>query len=106
MPNLLVGQLEEVLLGLLNVLAVAANRDLGRDLLLGEVDGHAAALLDNVLQHLALGADNGVVELGVDVNGVRDNVGLLGLDLEDAVAGCLAVLLSACKHSRLVHRMP
>eukprot|EP00042_Codosiga_hollandica_P058923 m.895739 g.895739 ORF g.895739 m.895739 type:complete len:1300 (-) comp60000_c1_seq2:53-3952(-) len=91
--GLLVGKLQQGRLGLLDISTVAADGDLGGGLVLGEGDVHTTVLSHDVLDDLSLGPNEGVVVLGIHIDGLGDNVGLFGLDLEDLVAGSLAVLL-------------
>ena len=83
-----------MLLRLVNIFAGTADRHLGATLLLGERHTNTTALLHNVLEDLALRADDAVVELGSNIDRLGHNVELLSLDLQDLVTRSLGVLLS------------
>lgn len=64
-PHLLLGQLQELLAGLLHLAGRPADGDaVGARSLGGEVDVHAAALLHHRAHQAALGANQRVVQLG------------------------------------------
>ena len=75
--HLLLGQGQQLLLGLLHLLSRPADGDLvDARALGGEVDVHASALLHDGAHEAPLGADQGVVELGGDGHLQLRDVGL------------------------------
>ena len=77
MTNLLLGQFQQLLPGLFDVFRFAAQCDLVAVLLVGgEVDLDAVAPIDDGPDQAALGADQRVVELGVDGHGHFHDIGL------------------------------
>ncbi len=94
---LFIGQLQQHLLCFIGILSSTTNGDTSRPLFLRKADLHSSTLLHNVLEHLTLGSNDSIVELGVNVNGFGDNIGLLSLNLQNAIAGCFSILLRSCR---------
>lgn len=75
--DLLLGQSQQLLLGLLHLFSGASDGDLvDAGAFGGEVDVHAAALLHDGAHKAAFGTDQGVVQLGWDGHLNLRNIGL------------------------------
>ena len=61
----------------------------------GELDVDASAVVHDGLDDLASGSDNGVVDLGWDLDLNADHIGLFSLDLLDFIPGFLHIGLLA-----------